>query len=158
MDSSKKALLKRRAAMSRGRDDGSESFGFLKNSVLSAALALAGAIILTFLVTAAIFRTADPARLAVPSAAAILCISAVACGFIAAKLSRGASLSSGLLSGTIFELFVLAVAFIIGRKGMTMPAGLRALFFGILVPLSAVGSAIGGMKLSGKRRTTIRRK
>ena len=158
MDSSKKALLKRRAAMARGHDDGSESFGFLKNAALSAAMALVGAIILTFLVTAAIFRTADPARLAIPFAAALLCISAVACGFIAAKLSVGSSLSAGLLSGAIFELFVLAVAFIIGRKGMAMPSGLRALFFSILVPLSAVGYAVGGMNLPRKRRTTIRRK
>ena len=157
MDTSKKALLKRRATMSRTRDDSSDTLGSLKTSAVSAALAFAGAMVATLLMTAIILRTADPARLAVPLSAALLCVSATACGFVSSKLSGGASLPAGLLSGAIFELAILAVAFMIGRKGMAMPAGLRALFFVALVPLSAVGSVIGGMKLPRKRRTTIRR-
>ena len=157
MDTSKKALLKRRAAMSRGQDGGSDTWGLLKSSAISAALALGGTFILTFLLTAIIFKTADPARLAMPLSAALLCVSATACGFISAKLSGGASISAGLLSGAIFELFILAVAFVIGRKGMAMPAGLRALFFIALVPLSVAGTLVGNIKPPQKRRTTIRR-
>ena len=157
MDSSKKALLKRRHATARGHDEGSDTVGLLKHSAISAALTLAGAIVFTFLLTAIIFRTADPARLALPLSATMLCVSATACGFISSKLSGSSSLSSGLLSGALFELFILLVAFIIGRKGMAMPAGLRALFFISLLPLSAAGSLIGNIKPSRKRRTTIRR-
>ena len=157
MDSSKKALLKRRAAISKGQDDGSEALGLLKLSAISAVFSLAGAMVSALLVTAFIFRTADPARLVLPLSAALLCISATACGFIAAKWATCASISAGLLSGAVFELFVLAVAFIVGRKGMAMPAGLRALFFIAVVPLSAVGAYFGSIKPSRKRRTTIRR-
>ena len=157
MDTSKKALLKHRHAMTRAQDDGFEALGMLKTSALSAVFSLAGAAVFALLVTALIFRTADPVRLVLPLSAALLCISATACGFISEKMSPGASLSVGLLSGAIFELFVLAVAFIIGRKGMAMPAGLRTLFFIALVPLSAVGAYLGSIKPTRKRRTTIRR-
>ena len=138
-----------------------ESSGFLsllKDSAFVVAAMLVCALAAALLITAAIFPTADPARLSVPFSAALLCVAAMASGLISAKRSKDAPWAAGLLSGVILELFILIAALFLGHKGMVLSPGIRVLFFLLIVPLSALGTLLGNIKPTKKRRSTIRRR
>ena len=160
MNTTAKRISKNKRFPARQRESGNDG-GFisqLKGSALSVAMTLAFAFVTILLITAIVFPTADPARLAVPLSALLFCFFSAVCGFISSKLCRPAPISSGILSGAILEVFILTVAFIIGHKGMAIPAGIRAMLFLTVVPLSALGAFAGTMRTARKRRTTIHRR
>ena len=160
MNTTARKIPKKRSFPTRSKEmrESEDFIGLIKSAAIVSGIVIVCALASALLLTAAIFPTADPTRLAVPFSAALLCTTAIASGLISSKRAKNAPWAAGLLSGIILELFVLITALFLGHKGMILSPGTRVLLFLLIVPLSVLGTLFGNMKLTKKRRTTIRRR
>ena len=129
--------------------------GILACSLRGLAVALLCCVALLFMISAAVYSTADPNRFVMPAAFSALYISALLGGFTSARLNRGSVLLCGLLTallllGVLFVLSLLMNASLSAERGLASALGLR----GIAVGISILGACIG---VSNKKKKPKRR-
>lgn len=121
--------------------------GILLCSAIGVGISAIMALLLGFIMTSVIYKTADPASYIVPAAFSALYISALGGGFFASKLNGGSALLCGLLTGAM----LLAIAFIISLSinnelssgyGIIENISLRA----ALIVCTVIGAFIGTTK------------
>lgn len=125
--------------------------GIIPCSLFGCAAATALAVLLTIIMAAVIYKTADPAHYVVPSAFSALYISAFIGGIATTRLNGGSALLCGLLCGAVFMILGLLLSLFIPSTisaDYGIVGGLSLRLF--IIVCSVFGAFIGTTKKKSK--------
>ncbi len=131
--------------------------GKLFQNVAKSFLIVTGAtLLLTVLLSLALYATADPNRYIAPMSLSILFISSLLGGFVSVKQNKSSALLCGLVYGGMLLVLTLVVSLFFDNSysseySLIMSIGLR----GIAVALSILGAFIGSGR---KKKPSFKRK
>ena len=113
-------------------------------------------ITIAFFASLILIKAEDPTGAIAPLSIGLICAVSLTSGFTSYKLCKTSPILSGLLSGAILAVIMLAVALFL--KSDSAVSGGRAVIHLAPLPLSTLGSFFGSIKPKARHRSTIRRR
>ena len=153
MTSSKKSTIKK-GHRTKTTEPTSPTFRFVAVCLYSVVLSVSVAFLFILIASAIIIKAPDPIAAIKPTALISLYLSALICGFISKKSSSLPSALIGVTSGLSLTLIVMTVSFFLPNSAQaSFLPGTKALLFILIFPTAIIGSLLGGIKMSKKRKS-----